>query len=234
MTQLQPISSILKTTSHQIFVHIILTVYLSFIWSMSIVVPAVSLPVPAACLLMVFTVTPSAAAVFSIVNKTSDGVRYKFGNFIKEFFRLYRKSFSFGLILTGALLIPITQWWYYLEINGSYLVFVFSVFQTYLCLTFLASQVYTLPFLVADNLKLLQAMNKSIRCFLEHIWYSIGLFIQIVSVSLLLGITVMGFVLMFMGILAFFVLNSAKNAAAVNPSNKSAGITVLQKEQTNG
>ena len=231
---MQPISSLLKKTGHQIFVHIILTVYLSFIWSLFIVLPAVLLPKEVAFLFMTLTVIPAAAAVFSIVHKTGEGSKYTLGRFTREFFRLYRRSFLLGLIMVIVLLIPIAQWWYYMEVNSSYLVFIFSVFQTYLCLTFLASQVYTIPFLVMDNLKVVQAMNKSIRCFLAHTWYSIGLFVQIVSVAILLGITVMGFVLLFMGILAFFVLNSAKNADGANVSVKRAAAPVMAKEQTDG
>ena len=76
---------------------------------------------------------------------------------------------------------------------------------------FLISQVYAVPFLVKHDLKLFTAMNKSIKIFMGKPLYTFGLFIQITSITLLLSFTVIGFLLLYVGIIGIFVLTSVNN-----------------------
>src|SRR5699024_9983751 len=99
----------------------------------------------------------------------------------------------------------------YLTINRQFLTLIFAMFQTYFCLTFLCTQVYTIPLLVIEDRSAFSSMNLSIKQFMKHTWYTMGLFTQILSVTVLLSLTVVGFFLMYIGMSAIFVLNATKN-----------------------
>ncbi|MCM3239795.1 DUF624 domain-containing protein [Heyndrickxia oleronia] len=205
------ISKLLKKTGHQIFLNILTVLGVSICWSLFIVPAIFLLPVQWAIVFLILTFIPSTTAAYAVMHHVLAGKKYKFGMFLKSFLRYYRRAFLLGLVYGLAVLIPLSEWWYYLTINHSYFIFIFSVFQTYLCLTFLATQVYAIPMLVLKDCKMLAAMNQSIKEFMGHTWYTIGLFIQILCITVLISFTVIGFFLLFIGMLAVFVLNATRN-----------------------
>lgn len=205
------ISSVLKKTGHHIFTNILTVLGVNILWSIFIVPALFLFPLPVAILFLFTTFIPTTVAVYAMMNSVLSGGKNQLRQFFKFYFYYFKRAFLIGVIYFLAVIIPVSEWWYYFTINDSYFVFIFAIFQTYLCLTFLASQVYTIPFLVTDDLKVFQAMNQSIRYFLSHTWYTIGLFVQILSVTILLSISVIGFFLLYIGMMSIFVLNAAKN-----------------------
>ncbi|MBS4192456.1 DUF624 domain-containing protein [Bacillus sp. FJAT-49705] len=223
------ISKLLKKSGHQIFLNILNVLGISICWSLFIVPAIFLLPFYWAIAYLAITFIPATTAVFAVMNQIAEGKKYKFGMFIKSFFHYFTRSFRIGLLFSLAVLIPLSQWWYYININNSYLIFIFSVFQTYLCLTFLSTQVYTIPILVAEDCKVIKAMNKSIKAFMGNTWYTIGLFVQIICITLLISLTVIGFFLLYISMLAIFVLNASKN---LDFAKKEESISENRVEQT--
>ncbi|WP_031539358.1 MULTISPECIES: DUF624 domain-containing protein [unclassified Bacillus (in: firmicutes)] len=205
------ISKLVKKTGHQIFTNIMSVVFCSIAWSLFVVPVVFILPIPGAMVFLFLTFIPATVAVYSLMKRMLMHQRYKFGDFFRQFFYYFKRAFLFGILFWLAIIIPASSWWYYVTLNHGYMYFLFCIFQTYLCITFLISQVYTIPYLVMEDLHLLQAMNKSIKKFMSHTWYTIGFFMQILCIAILLSFTVIGFFLLFIGILTIFILNATDN-----------------------
>ncbi|GIP31141.1 DUF624 domain-containing protein [Paenibacillus sp. J2TS4] len=205
------ISKLLIKTGHNIFLNIFAVLGVSIGWSLFIFPAVFLLPLPGAIFVLVLTLVPATTAVYAVMNRILNGEKRRRFEFFRSFLYYYKRSFLTGIVLILAVLIPVSEWWYYLNMNNGYTIFLFAVFQTYLCATFLASQVYAIPLLVMEDLKVFQAMNRSIKLFLAHPWYSIGLFVQIVSVTVLLSLSIVGFFLLYIGMLSIFVLHATQN-----------------------
>lgn len=214
------ISKLLKKTGHQIFMNMLTVIGVSAGWSLFLVPVIFLFHIQWAILLMALTFIPATVTVYAVIHQVLNGKRATIISFFHNLFHYFKRSILLGFIYLLAVLIPISEWWYYLTINDSYLVFIFAVFQTYLCLTFLSTQVYAIPFLVIEDLSAMKAMNKSIKHFMKHTWYTIGLFIQILSVTILISLTVIGFFLLYIGMLAVFVLNATKNLELEKSTDK--------------
>lgn len=217
------ISQILKKSGHQIFINITTIIGVSLCWSLFVLPAIFLLPVHWAILFLALTAIPATCSAFAVLHEVTEGKKKPFGAFFRFFLQYMKKAWPMGMIYTVAMLIPFAEWWYYANVNSHYGVFLFSIFQTYLCVMFLTSQVYAIPFLVMGERSAFSAMNASIRHFLARPWYTIGLFVQIASVTVLLSFTVIGFFLLFIGIIAVFVLNAAKNSAQGNADAREAG-----------
>lgn len=209
------ISQLLKKSGHQIFINILPVLFVSIGWSIILVPSIFILPIPWSFGFLALTIVPATTAVFATLHQVVQGERKYVRLFIKSFFKFFPRSFLFGLFVALAFLIPISEWWYYLNVNHSYWMFLFAVFQTYLCLTFLAMQVYTIPLMVMENMPTFTAMNRSFKYFLAHVWHTIGLFLQIACATILLSLSVMGFFFLYIGMLAIFVLNATQNLQQV-------------------
>lgn len=205
------ISKVIMKAGGEIFHHITSVLWVSICWSLFIIPALFILDIYLALIYLLFVFFPVTVAAYAMMSgKLGLNKAEIASGFFKNIVKFYHRSFGIGLVFFVSALIPISTWWYYLE-TGGYMLFLFSVFQTYLCATFMASQVYTIPFLVMEDLKVFQAMNKSIQLFLGKIWYSVGLFIQIACITVLLGLTVVGFLCLYIGISSVFVLHAARN-----------------------
>lgn len=215
------ISKLIIKTGHHIFQNIFAVLGVSIGWSLFVFPGVFILPLPWAAVLMAVTLIPATTAVYAVMNRIIQGGKAGFIDFFRDFIYFFRRSFVIGLVFVLAVLIPVSEWWYYVKVNTGYGIFLFGVFQTYLCATFLASQVYTIPLLVMEDLKSFQAIHRSMKHFLAHPWYTIGLFVQIVSVTALLSLSVIGFFLLQIGMTSIFVLNATQNLA-LDPSRTPA------------
>ncbi|MBW8348506.1 hypothetical protein K0H71_03470 [Bacillus sp. IITD106] len=212
-----PISQLLKKTGHQIFTNILTVLGVSAGWSLFLVPVIFILPIHFAIVFFAITIVPVTVSVYAVINHLLQKNKASIVLFIRSFFYYFKRSFFLGILYNLAILIAISEWWYYININNSYLVFLFATFQTYLIFTFLTTQVYAIPFMVIEDLPLFKAMNKSIRYFMKNKGYTVGLFIQIISVTALLSLTVIGFFLLYIGMVAIFVINATNNLRLDKP-----------------
>lgn len=207
-------SQTVRQAGHAIFQHIMLVIGISMLWSLFVVPALVILPVPAALLFVLLTLMPATAAACAVFHRVlAGGEHYRPGMFSRTFFHYYLRTFILGLVTALALVIIASQWWVYATLNHSYAVFLLAVFQTYLCLAFLATQVYALPVLVVNDCSIMQAVNRSMKCFMCRMGYTIALFIQLLCIIVLLAVTVIGFFLLFIGIYAIFILTASEHIA---------------------
>lgn len=205
------ISKLLKKTGHQIYFNIFPVLSASVFWSLFLVPAIFVLPRHFAVLFLLVTFVPATTAVYAAMHQVTETHRVKVKDFFRHFFHFFSRSFLIGLLFSLAIVIPVSQWWYYLSVNPHFMMLVFALFQTYFCLTFLCTQVYTIPYLVIEDGKAIQSMNLSIKKFMSHTWYTMGLFTQILSITVLLSLTIIGFFLLYIGMLSIFVLNATKN-----------------------
>ncbi|MEH7222302.1 DUF624 domain-containing protein [Bacillus sp. JJ1566] len=206
------ISKLLVKTGNQIFTNITKVLGVSVLWSLLLVPAIFILPLPSAIVYLFLTLFPATVAVLVVMKQVIERKRIRIiPGFFSSFVRFYKRSLFIGFFYLVAILIPVSTWWYYFEINGGYGLFIFSIFQTYFCFMFLVSQVYAIPLLVSEDSKMFTVMNKSIRIFMAKPVYSFGLFIQIASITVLLSLTIIGFLLLYVGIMAVFTLNAAAN-----------------------
>jgi len=215
-----PISQLIKKTGHQIFTNILTVLGVSVGWSLFLVPVIFILPLHVALVFFAVTFIPVTVSVYVVMNHLLIKNKASIALFIRSFFYYFKRSFLLGILFNLAILIAISEWWYYININNSYLIFLFATFQTYLIFTFLTTQVYAIPFMVIEDLPLFKAMNKSIRHFMKNKGYTVGLFIQIISVTALLSLTVIGFFLLYIGMMAIFVINATNNLLLEKPNNE--------------
>lgn len=205
------ISKLLKKTGHQIYVNILTVLSVSVFWSLFLVPAIFIFPKEGAAVFLAITLVPATTAVYAAMHQVTEVHRLKMREVFRHFFHFFGRAFVIGLVFLTAVVIPVSQWWYYLTLNNSFGMLLFAMFQTYFCITFLSTQVYTIPFLVMEDQGVWFSMNQSIKQFMSHTWYTMGLFIQILSATLLLSLTVIGFFLLYIGMIAIFVLNATKN-----------------------
>lgn len=215
-------SYILKKSIHEIFLHLSAVVGLSCLWAL-FALPIVFLfsfqMAIIFALLILIPITVTCFAIFhSILFETR---RSKVRLFFYYFHHYYLRALILGLLFAIVLMIIGAQWYYYILVNHSYLAFIFSVFQTYLCLVFLATQVYVLPILVEDDCSVFRALNQSMKLFMCHAGYSIALFVQLLCIWLLLSLSIIGFFFLYIGIYAVLTLFATQNIRSVPMAKRS-------------
>lgn len=210
------ISKLLKKTGHQIYTNITTILSVSLFWSLFLVPAIFILSRVSAVIFMMFTFIPATTAVYAVMHQVMNTHRSKMSDVFRYFVHYYKRAFLIGLSFSVAVLIPVSQWWFYLQGDHHFGMLVFTMFQTYFCLTFLSTQVYTIPYLVMEDGKAFQSMNRSVKKFMSQTWYTMGLFVQIISVTLLLCVSIVGFFLLYIGMLAVFVLNATENVSIEN------------------
>ncbi|KIL49545.1 hypothetical protein [Jeotgalibacillus soli] len=205
------VSHVLLKSGSLVYVNIVEVVLVSIMWSILIVPAIIILPLQTAFVYLAFIAIPASAAAVYAINRRLNHEKNTIKLFWKGFFTLYRKSLLLSFFISLAVLIPLSTWWYYQSVDSSYALFIFSVFQTYLCVMFLLTQMYSLTLIAVHGSKTMKAMNQSIRYFLKYPWYTIIFFIQVISITALLAVTFIGFFLLYVGIISLLIRTSALN-----------------------
>jgi len=130
--------------------------------------------------------------------------------FFKCFGKFYKRALILGVLLTVLTIIPVSSWWYYIMAKTTFS-FAIAVFQTYLYIMILISFTYVLPIIVIEDKGLSYSLKTSLRLLLDNPGYTIGSFIQIITVSALLVITIISVPLLFIGIFSIFTANLYEN-----------------------
>lgn len=176
----------------------------------SLVCSAVLIPVvfffsiPAAFLLLCAVYFPLMVGVLYSchhhLSKSRGGTRKIFRGAIQFYF----PAVLFGLLIGLFVLILISSWMYYGSRSGMGY-FILAVFQTYFVTMFFVSQLYTLPLVIQREEGFFRAVNGSIRLFLKHPLYTIGAFFQVVCITVMLALTVVGFMALYPGIMGIYL-----------------------------
>ena len=209
-------SKLITKSGSTVYQNMLSVLTVSVIWSFLLVPFIFILPFQTAAIYFVFMAFPATMAAFGAIAQKLQNDRT---NVVKAYFQsfkqFYVRGLFVGIILAILIVIPVSTWYMYVSTDGGYMMFLFSMVQSYLCAMFLLAQVYTAGLIVMKNQGVVKSMNESIRIFLAKPTYTIGVFLQLLSVCVLLCLTVVGFFLLFVGIFAVFMINSVDNALRV-------------------
>ncbi|AQT85311.1 hypothetical protein ERICIV_00384 [Paenibacillus larvae subsp. larvae] len=161
-------------------------------------------PIPIAFLLLSAVYFPLMAGVLyschHYLSKKHGGTRKIFRGAI----RFYFPSVLFGLLIGLFVLILVSSWMYYGSRSGMGY-FILAVFQTYFVTMVFVSQLYTLPLVIQQETGFFRAVNQSIKLFLKHPLYTIGAFFQVVCITVMLALTVVGFMALYPGVMGIYL-----------------------------
>lgn len=208
-------SKLILKSGSTVYQNMLSVLLVSLVWSITLVPFLFILPWQTALIYMLVMAFPATLAVFGAMNEKLKNERT---NIIAEYFKalkkFYLRGFLVGILISIIVLIPVSTWYMYVSTDGGYGMFLFSIAQTYLCTMFLLSQVYTVGFIVINDQPFVKSMNESMKTFVAKPTYTIAVFLQLLSVCLLLCLTVVGFFLLFIGMFAIFMINSISNIYA--------------------
>lgn len=208
-------SKLILKSGSAVYRNMLSVLLVSVAWSLTLIPFLFILPWQTALIYMVVMAFPATLAVFGAMHEKLQNERK---NIIAEYFKalkkFYVRGFLVGILISIIVLIPVSTWYMHVSTDGGYGMFLFAMMQTYLCSMFLLSQVYTVGFIVMNDQPFFKSMNDSIKAFVANPIYTMAVFLQLLSVCVLLCLTVVGFFLMFIGMFAIFMINSVSNLNA--------------------
>ena len=213
------LSTILRKSGHDIFQNIMEVVAVSLLASL-IVLPGIFFMPPAfGFIYLLLTAMPSVVSAFYVIYNKANRKTVKYSMFFKVFPKFYGRALIFGLLLSLLTIIPVSSWWYYITAKTTFS-FVIAIFQTYLYIMILMAFIYVLPIMVIEDKGVSYSLKASLRLLLDNPGYTMGSFIQIVTVSALLIVTVISVPLLFIGIFSIFTSNLYENVLSKYEDNK--------------
>lgn len=204
------LSGILRKSGRDIFENILEVVAISLMASMIVFPGVFLLPPGPGAIYILFTASPALFAAFYAMDVKLRRKPFKYSLFFKGFKIYYGKAFFIGLLFIILSVIPISSWWYYARIKTVFS-FVIAMFQSYLYLMILMALTYIIPVIIRENRGISYSVKTSFTLFLDNPGYTIGSFIQIISITILLVITIVSFPMLFPGMFSIFVLNLHEN-----------------------
>jgi hypothetical protein len=176
-----------------------IAVFLFSAASSAVLVPLVFL-LPAGISLAVVPLVyaPLLAGVYHASNRMIAGERPRVKDVFAGALKFYVPSVLFGFLCALFVLILSTTWWYYGNKDGM-LNWAFAIFQSYFVAMFFVSQLYTLPLIVQEGEHVFRAVGRSVKLTVIHPGYTLGAFLQLICLTVVLGLTVIGFAFLFAG-----------------------------------
>ncbi|TMV47561.1 hypothetical protein FE783_21425 [Paenibacillus mesophilus] len=200
---MRKLSVIVVQSAKKVFQDIIPVALLSIVGALVLVPFVFFLPVGISLFLLPFIFVPLCAGALHATHKMMKGERAKLSALFAGAWRYLLPSIVFAFLCSLFILIIVSTWWYYGSKSGT-LYFALAVFQSYFVAMVFVSQLYTLPLIVQERVGVFAAMGRSVKLFLAHPGYTVGAFIQLLSLTVLLGVTVVGFGCLFLGMYGIY------------------------------
>lgn len=201
---MKKLSQIVTQSGIQVYREIVPVALFSIVTSLVLLPFVFFLPVGLAVLFAVLLYVPLFTGVLYASHRMLTGEKGKLRTMWKGTVRFYGASVVFGVIVTAFVLILIASWWYYGGKSGT-VYYALAVFQSYFIAMVLVSQVYTLPLLVQERMGVFTAIGRSFKLFIANPMYTIGAFIQMVCLTIILGITIVGFAGLYVGMVGIYL-----------------------------
>lgn len=152
-----------------------------------------------------------AGIMYTLNNKISSGYKIYYKDVFIGFKKFYTRMLQLALILGFFILTTYSSYQYLKKIKN---IFSFTSFilQIIVLLLILWIFMYAIPLIVKEDLKVKEAIKQGMKIFVDNVMYSLGAFIQALSIFILLLITVVGVPLIFSGLLSMFLLENYNNA----------------------
>ena len=200
---MRKLSQVIVQSGVWIYREIIAVALLSVVSSLVLLPFVFFLPVGVALVFIALVYVPLCTGALDACHRMLKGERGLLGAMFRGAVRHYGASVVFALVCALFVVILASSWWYYGNRSGTFY-FALAVFQTYFVAMFFVSQTYTLPLVVQERIGIFAAMGKSVKLFASHPGYTFGAFLQIVCLALLLGLTVVGFAGLFVGMVGIY------------------------------
>lgn len=210
---MRKLSAVVVQSAKAVFHDMIPVALLSVLGALVLVPFVFLLPVGLSLLLLPFVFVPLCAGALYATERRMKGERARVSALFAGAWKFLRPSAVFGLFCSLLLLIVVSTWWYYGGKSGT-LYFALAVFQTYFVAMVFVSQLYALPLVVRERIGVFTAMGRSVKLFLAHPGYTVGAFIQLLSLTLLLGVTIVGFGCLFFGMYGVYAHLATANLFA--------------------
>ncbi|MCM0649019.1 hypothetical protein NBE98_11605 [Clostridium swellfunianum] len=204
------LSMVLRKSGHDIFQNIVEVVGVSLVSSLILLPGLFFMPPAFGVIYLLFTAMPSVASAFYMINQKKNRKTFKYSMFFKGFKKFYGRALIFGILLALLTIIPVSSWWYYITAK-TMLSLIIAIFQSYFYIMILIAFVYIMPIMVIEDKGMSYSLRISLKLLLDNPGYTIGSFIQVVTVSALLMVTVISIPLLFIGIFSIFSANLYEN-----------------------
>lgn len=201
---MKKLSQIVTQSGVQVYREIVPVALFSIVSSLVLLPFVFFLPYGLAALFAVLLYVPLCTGVLYASHRMLDGGKGKLRTMWKGTLQFYGASVVFGAIMAVFVLILIASWWYYGGRSGT-AYFALAVFQTYFIAMVLVSQVYTLPLVVQERIGVFAAIGRSFKLFIANPMYTVGAFIQMVCLTVILGITIVGFAGLYVGMVGIYL-----------------------------
>ncbi|MDQ1910441.1 hypothetical protein RAC89_08010 [Paenibacillus sp. GD4] len=181
-----------------------ISVFLFSAVSSLVLVPVIFLlPIGVALAVLPLIYAPLVAGVFHACYRVVSGERPRLKDVFEGALRFFLPAVGFGLLCALFVLILASTWWFYGS-KDSMWSWALAIFQSYFVAMFFVSQVYTLPLIVQERESLFRAVGRSVKLTVTHPGYTFGAFVQVIALTVLLGLTVVGFAFLFTGTLGIY------------------------------
>ncbi|MEF3304134.1 hypothetical protein [Paenibacillus sp. GYB003] len=160
-------------------------------------------PIGISLFVLPFVFVPLCAGALYASHRTGKSGRLKVRELFAGAWKHLLPSIVLALVYSIFILIIVSTWWYYGGKSGT-LHLALAIFQTYFVAMVFVSQIYALPLIVQEGIGAFAAIGRSVKLFLRHPGYTIGAFVQLISLTVLLGITVIGFGCLFLGMYGIY------------------------------
>ncbi|MFB6365374.1 hypothetical protein ACFCP7_15055 [Paenibacillus elgii] len=200
---MRKLSEIMVRSGLQTYREIIHVALFSIVSSLVLFPVLLFLPVPLALLVLALLYVPLAAGAIHACHRILQGEKGSVRTMLKGTLAHYGASLVFGLVCALFVVILVSSWWYYGSRSGT-MSLALAVFQTYFVALFFISQTYTLSLVVQERLGIFSAMGRSVKLFVARPMYTIGACFQMLCLTVLLGVTVVGFACLYIGMIGFF------------------------------
>ncbi|AJY75578.1 hypothetical protein [Paenibacillus beijingensis] len=167
-------------------------------------------PLPFVLALFPLLYMPLVYGVYYAFHRKMSGKRSRVRDIFSGAVKGFVPAVVFGFLMSLLAVIVWSTWWYYGGKDGM-IYLALAVFQTYFVAMALASQFYTFQLVLQEEMGIFKAMGESVKLFFRYPGYTIGAFLQMVCVAFLLLLTVVGFFLLFNGLMAIYQHKAAHN-----------------------
>jgi len=200
---MRKLSYIVVQSAKRVFQDIVPVALLSMVGALLLVPFIFFMPVGVSLFALPLIFVPLCAGALHASHRMMKGEKLKLKAMFAGAWTFLLPSLAMAIVYSAFILIIVSTWWYYGGKSGT-MYFALAVFQTYFVAMVFVALLYALPLVVQERMGVFAAMGRSVKLFLRHPGYTIGAFIQLLSLTVLLGITVVGFGCLFLGMYGIY------------------------------
>jgi hypothetical protein len=199
MSSVNRVSLVLRRTGLAVYENLPACVGVSVAWTIPVLPGVFLMRMPLGGAYVVFAALTGIVPAFRFVYLTLRRKRMRRELFWQSAPRMLARGAAIAAVGCVVYTIAYSTWWYYLA-SPSTLRFILAMVQSYLLGMFVMSSVYVPALLAFGELKVGDAFLESFRLFFTNTGYSLLLWVQLLTLTVFLLVTTIGFALLFAGV----------------------------------